>query len=135
VRVLNQGLLLAESKIGVEHPLYADLLDEISAHYASIGELELSVKFAERANQNRQNFLGVNQPYRLLFERKEKSSVEILQEVQEADIIRKAWLYQYSNWLGDQSANRVSPYRKWLASDLYTDWINRTSNANKPYSL
>lgn len=135
LQVLNRALLLTESKIGVEHPLYADLLDEISAHYASIGELELSVKFAERANQNRQNFQGVNRPYRLLFERKEKSPVEILQEVQEADIIRKAWLYQYSNWFGDQSANRVSPYRKRLASDLYTDWISHTSNANKPYSL
>lgn len=135
LRILNRALLLAESKLGVEHPLYADLLEAIAGHYISIGELELSVRFKERADQNRRNFLGVNQPYRLLFERKEKSPVEILHEVQEADIIRKAWLYQYSNWLGDQYANRVSPYRKWLASNLYTDWINHTSDVKGAYAL
>lgn len=135
LRILNKGILLAEASLGVEHPLYSDLLEDISAHYSSIGELELAVKFGEMADQHRKNFLGVNLPYQLLFDGEEKSPEVILNEIQQADVIRKAWLFQYSNWLGDQYANRISPYRKWLASDLYADWLSYRVKLNRPYSL
>jgi CHAT domain-containing protein len=133
IETLQQALLLTEKDFGKKHRLYADILEDISQHYASIGNLELATEFSENSSNHKRNFLGVNLPYRGLFNQVAMDHLEDLEAIDHPDLIRMAWLFRHSQWLG--YINVPNPYRKWLALELYNDWMGRDKTANKRNGL
>lgn len=127
-QVLFQALALAEKTVGPSHPIYAEVLGELAYYYTGIGQPDQASQFEQQAQMAARRD---PQPIQML-ENAWMDEVSLIHQVSFPDVVRKAWLFRYGSVMG--GAGVWSTYRKWLAVQVYNDWVSRFDK-NKPWRV
>lgn len=118
-KVLFQALTLAEKTVSKSHPIYAEVLDELAYYYTGIGQPDQASQFEQQAQRAARQ---ESRPIQML-ENAKMDEISLVDQVSFPDVVRKAWLFRYGSVMG--GAGVWSTYRKWLAMEVYKDWVSR----------